>query len=70
MDQDPRTIPAWTDPRFKEALLRMTVTLISAFLIGGRVLRIKKRLWLISVVVGVGYGYLMELDERRKSRSS
>lgn len=48
----------------------MTVTLISAFLIGGRVLRIKKRLWLISVVVGVGYGYLMELDERRKSRSS
>jgi hypothetical protein len=64
METDPRTSPAWNDPLFYRALGGA-----AAMLIGGRLAnrgRFHNRLLLVACIVGAFYGYLTELDERRK----
>ena len=66
MEEDLRAIPAWTDPRFKQMLVGLAVTVVTSRFIGGRVWRIQKRLLIAGCAGGAAYGYLMELDDRRK----
>jgi hypothetical protein len=42
-------------------------SLVAARVVGGRTWRIHKRSVIVACALGAAYGYLMELDERRKA---
>jgi hypothetical protein len=59
-------MPAWNDRRLQKMFAAEALIMLIARLAGGRIWRLQKRLTLAGCLLGVVYGLLMELDERRK----